>query len=346
MWSFLLLCLLAEGVDAAEVPVTKALKPTYTLKEATDNVQSVAFSSDSRWLASASYDNKVRVYSSPSNISGQPQLKHTLNIQSTDTAWSVAFAPHAKLMAVGQVGIELYDTDSFNRVATADNKLEENFVSFSPDGRFMASVTEHDQNVWLYSIAADKAQFSRKLGSGRAGKGTGLTTVAFSPDTKWLASGGSNDGSLWIHGLDSKNISRTWKEPKQVEAVAFSADSKWLVVGLNDDLGGPSKVVVYELDKSASYSWQAVPDDFIADIKFSPDGKWLAVGCGDARVRLYAWNGGSQPTLHSVLIGAQDAVASVAFSPDGKWLAAGTETQHVLLYNGWESDSPDDTIIV
>jgi len=337
--------LLLGAVSAAQDTSFK-LKPAYTLTDATDNVESVAFSPKSNLLASASYDNKVRVYDIPANKSGAPHLKHTLNIKTKDTAWTVAFSPDEKWLAVGQVGIEMYEMGSDDNPKlqyTLDNKLEQNYVAFSSDSRWLATATEDDSNVWLYSMAgAGKPTFNRTLKAGASA----VNTVAFSADGKWLATGGEGD-AVWIHSLGSA-ATRTWKVPNDVSSVAFSPDSKWVVAGLADDLGGPSMVFAYSMDGLHNYSFTASPDNMVYAVAFSPDGRWLAVGCGDARVRIYAWKGTNEPPkLHCTTVGAQDAVLAVAFSPDGKWLAASTETQHVLLYTEWEHEAAiDDTLMV
>ncbi len=149
-----------------------------TLKGHSQPVTSVAFSSDGKRLASASFDNTVKVWDA---TNGQETL--TLNGH-TQMVFSVAFGPDGKRLASASFDqtVKLWDATSGQEALTLNGHTGPvNSVAFSADGKRLASASK-DQTVKVWNATNGQETLTLK---GHTGP---VTSVAFSPDGKWLAS--------------------------------------------------------------------------------------------------------------------------------------------------------------
>jgi WD40 repeat protein len=138
-------------------------------------------------------------------------------------------------------------------------------VSFSPDGKILASGNAIDKIVRLWDVAS--GQELRIL----EGHSKLISGVAFSPDGKTLASG-SLDNTLKLWTVANGKEMRTLNSPQPVISVAFSSDRKTLAggsIGMTKLWDVASGKELHTLpSKSSSLS--------IYSVAFSPDGKTLA----------------------------------------------------------------------
>ena len=164
-----------------------------TLAGHKDNVTSVAFSYDSRILASGSVDNTVRLWDVVTDAHKVTFTGHT------DTVVSVAFSPDGSLLASGSDDntIILWDIDTGEpRTTIVAHTTGINDVVFSPDGKTLASCGYRDDTtvkLWDVDTGELKTTFF--------GHTYGITEIAFSPDGQTLASGGW-DGIVLLWNLN------------------------------------------------------------------------------------------------------------------------------------------------
>lgn len=155
-----------------------------TLTGHTDDVTSVAFSSDSRTVASGSVDTTVRLWDVDTDAHKATFAGHTARVV------SVAFSPDGSLLASGSDDntIILWDIDTGEPKTTFVAHTDGiNDVAFSPDGKTLASCGyRYDTTLKLWDVETGtlKTTFS---GSGHK---YGIADIAFSPDGQTLASGG------------------------------------------------------------------------------------------------------------------------------------------------------------
>jgi WD40 repeat protein len=152
-----------------------------TITGHTLSVNSVAFSPDSRTLASASGDMTIRLSNVWSGTGRWTFIGHT------DSVESVAFSPDGKILASGSLDktVRLWDERWVRPQQTLIGHTSGVYsVAFSPNGKILASGGFSEVCLWDVETGA-----LRHILKGHTNR---INSVAFSPDGKILASGSSD----------------------------------------------------------------------------------------------------------------------------------------------------------
>ena len=149
----------------------------------------MAFSPDSKTLASASGDKTVRLWDLADNKERATLQGHT------ESVMSVAFSPDGKILASASRDktVKFWDVATGQERATLQGHTKEDkessepawpvmSVTFSPDGKTLAAGS-NDMTVKVWDVATAKR-------STLHGHTEAVMSVAFSPDGKTLASAG------------------------------------------------------------------------------------------------------------------------------------------------------------
>jgi serine/threonine protein kinase len=307
------------GVSAApKVSVPSVVKGVWrevvTLRGHENQVYSVSFSPDGKFLASGSWDWTVKVWDVGSWREVATLRGHQYCV------FSVSFSPDGKFLASGSWDdtVKVWDVGSWREVVTLRghrNAVES--VAFSPDGKFLASGSwDKTVKVWEVGRWREVATLS--------GHRIYVNSVSFSPDGKFLASG-SKDTTVKVWKVGSWwEVVTLRGHGHSVRSVSFSPDGKFLASGSVD-----MTVKVWDVG-----SWREVVTlrhgDSALSVSFSPDGKFLASGSMDNKI-VKVWEIGSWREV-ATLRGHQDWVFSVSFSPDGKFLASGSKDTTVKVW--------------
>jgi WD40 repeat protein len=193
----------------------------------------------------------------------------------TGTAYSVAYSPDGKRLALGGLGVYpngaiwIYDTDDWKVIlelpVNGQNVLD---LAYSPDGkRLYSSGTDGRIRVWDSSNGALLLTFQ---------KGRQANRIALSPEGSLLASisctvsdaFGCSKGGVTVWNTADGKILKTFGDI--ANAIAFSPDGSLLVTGGN--FHDPAIRLRY------TANWEVVGEaaDMAVCIGFSPDGRLLA----------------------------------------------------------------------
>ena len=282
-----------------------------TFDEHTSRVNSVAFSSDERTLASGSHDGTVKLW----DVEMQQDigaLPHGAEIT------SVAFSPDGRTIASGvwDGKVKLWSVATQQDIGTLPHGDGITSVAFSPDGRTLASGS-HDETVKLWDV-----EMQQDIGT--LPHGAEIASVAFSPDGRTIASGAWN-GKVKLWSVATQQDIGTLPHGAEIASVAFSpVDATLLATGSWD-----RTVKLWNVATRQNIATFEEHTSGVRSVVFSRDGSTLATGSGDRTVKL--WDVTTQ--VNFATLGHGDHVRSVAFSSDDTTLASGTEVGTVELWD-------------
>ena len=276
-------------------------------------VQSVAFSSDGKILASGSDDQTIKLWQ-PSTAKELDTLRgHTNCVK------SVAFSPDGQILASASIGIfKLWNAITGKELRTLKAHTDWiQSIAFSPDGQVLASGSI-DKTIKLWEVSTGKEICTLKGHSGS------VYAVAFRSDGQILASG-SIDKTIRLWEVSTgKEICTLKGHSGSVYTVAFSPDGQILASGSID-----KTIRLWEVSTGQELRSLKGHTDLVYTITFSPNGQILASGSIDKTIRLWEVSTGQE--LHT-LIGHKHRVQSVTFSPDGQILASGSDDKTIKLW--------------
>jgi WD40 repeat protein len=222
----------------------------------------VAFAPDGHTLASASFDQTVRLWDltdrdRPRPL-GQPLTGHT------DFVYSVAFSPDGRTLATssGDNTARLWDLSDRDHPRQLGQPLTGHTnwvpgVAFAPDGRTLATASADETvRLWDLSVRDRPEPLGQPLLVGQTGSVFGA--VSFSPHGYAMATASGSQIKLW--DLANRSQPRPLGQP------------------LTDDAAGVLDVPAGVADLASG----------VFDVAFAPDGRTLAAGYSDNTVRL--WN--------------------------------------------------------
>jgi WD40 repeat protein/serine/threonine protein kinase len=297
-----------------------------------DNVvYHLAFSPDSRRLATASWDRTARIWDVRTGACVCVLRGHSEAVN------RVAFRPDGKELVTlsNDRTLRFWDAESGRLLRTLSAELAPrwavNHLAYSPDGQLLALVGP-DSNVRLWDAVT-----CREV-SVLEGHGAVTRAVAFSRDGRLLASG---DGE--VSRSDPGEI-RIWRVPDgrplwilrghtdAIYSVAFSPDGHRLVSASADQT-----VKLWDLATGQEALTLHGHTDQVRSAEFSPDGLRLATAGADKVIRLWdgtPWSEASPTRELRTLPGPTARLFGAAVRPDGRrWAAVGE-----YMIRTWEGD--------
>jgi WD40 repeat protein len=325
------------------------------LRGHTNRVSSLAFSSDGKYLASASYDGTIKIWDAAMLQEEANAEKKMMGVVQgiwnivtgshrslfrslkghKDQVGTIAFSPNSKLLASGGIfdrNIIIWDVPVRGRVVTTrllrGHTGGVTCVSFSNDSTLVASASV-DKTVKIWDVQATPASaFIRRKDNDDI-----PCSVTHSPNGKLVAAAQESCFpvcfSIRIFDTETgQGIGRITPPPRKQFCkcfMAWSLNSKLLAC-----TDGRQGVQIWDVKKSQ----EAMPALFRAEhasgshkacVAFSPDSERLAVGgkTHDGDGYVWIWDLQRKQLAMPPWSGHLNEVTSVSWSPDGKYLASG-----------------------
>lgn len=347
---------LALGSIAVELWDLSARQQARQFNAAVGLVSALAFSADGQRLASASFDNTVRIwdlaagrelhqcpagdavhalaFSPDGRLLAAACEDHSVRLWDADAGKqvrrlvghggavrAVAFAPRGRLLATGAADhtIRLWEADTGKALRTLDRQdgpVEA--VAFSPDGASLAATG--DGTIRLWDPATGRPLRRWKAHTFR------VTSLAFAPDGKTLASSAVVDSAVHFWDPETGRELHADGHAGAVWDLAFDADGKSLT-----SRSGEKQLVRWDLATETRASGFGGPP-VQGPVSISADRRLLATAgrVADSAVRVYDLTTGA---LVRTLGDHPGGVEAIAFAPDGKLLATGGKDLVIRLWD-------------
>jgi len=269
----------------------------------TDQVNTLAFSQDSRRLAIGLQHRAVRICEIPTGKCLQTLNGHTSPLQ------SVTFSPDGNRLATASMdgtakvwnvtpGLDSIPLQDYQKSGVVN-------LHFSPDGARLAATGEDSTTVFIWN-AANGALMRRFRAAWHP-----VVSLAFTSDGKALAIGDNRD-HLGLYDVSTGRLLRMLRAPVAgFRTIAFAPDGRSLA-GMSTDY----ELYRWDVDSSKSKSLQHYPSDAV--LAFSSDGAYLVVGPSYAPAEILTQTGNRLP-LHP----ATPRIVTASISPDGRTIVTG-----------------------
>jgi WD40 repeat protein len=278
----------------------------------------MAFSPDSRFLATGSKDRTARLWDTTKGVEVRRLASGAVRID------DLAFSPDGGAVVL----------------ACADGRAR---IANVATGAEIRALEKHEQPVVAVGFSADGATVltgsfdgSTRLWDTTSGQEVRrsvdkqqLLSARFSPNSRAIVTTGIESVRL-LDAATGREIARNVAIRSSVDAAAFSPDGRWIAVAGGDG-------VCHILDAASLEESRRIEGETeaITAFAFSRTGRFLAVGQESGLVRLWDLTTGRERRRFSI---GPRRVDELEISPNGRFLAAQGHADE-LAYENWEGPS-------
>lgn len=313
---FTVLTQLLNKIELLSQPVSLVGNNPKVISGHTHFVWNVAFSPDSRLLASGSWDRTIRLWSTETGELLDLFVGHENNVK------TITFSPDNQILASGgwDDTVRLWDIGTGEqKKILADHRSAVSSVTFSPAGHILAGGMAN-ATILLWDTTTWQVEKTLR------GHNHIVEYILFSPDGARLASA-SRDTTVRLWNPHSGELLHTLQgHTDQVTRLAFSPDGSILASG-----GRDYTIRLWDVQAGKRKKVLTVQTDGHNPVAFTPDGATLVIGTRGIQL----WDLEEEEYKKVIDRSLPDSL-SIAFSPDEKLFASGNVDHTVHL---WDSDS-------
>ena len=220
------------------------------------SIESIAFSYDSRWLATGDNAGYVRIWDAETG-----ELVRTF-AKVNAPALSLSFGPRSDRVLVGYSspdnGVRMWHAESGELLWTMKHRLHVRSVAISPNGEFAISGS-NDETARLWN-----SNNGEPVGNELPHRGE-VFVVRFSPDSRLAVTGGYDATVRLWHTSSGMSFGEPMHHDAVVLDAAFSLDGKRLITGSVDKTAR-----LWDVETCMPLSLPLRHNENIAAVKFSP----------------------------------------------------------------------------
>lgn len=284
------------------------------IREKKGKFNSISFSPDSKTLATASEDGRVRLWKIDATLLKtlfqKPKVEEKgYLLKPIFYLGNADFSPDGTTIASanGRDTVQLWKMDGM-LLDTLDIPGSQ-IIKYSPDGKVLAT-DGHSEPPYTSNVATLFKQDGTIIAT-LTGHSDHITDISFSPDGKTVATA-SHDKTIKLWKLDGTLLNTLKGHQKVVDSVSFSPDGKTVLSSSRD-----TTIKLWKLDGKETQSFTG-DDISISSSRFSPDGQIIAAVSGHDTVNLWTSSGQGLLEYRSQLGKRPDRLS---FSPNGELLA-------------------------
>ncbi|WP_277347437.1 trypsin-like peptidase domain-containing protein [Streptomyces sp. JB150] len=281
-----------------------------------NKVLALAFSRDSRTLATGSSDATVRLWNAAAGSNRTTLIGHTSGVYSVDFSrdgrtLATASADHSARLWNPTNG------EQYRKLIGHSDEVE--MAAIHPSGSIVATAG-NDETVRLWDAATGKHRTTHEEHD------DWVRSVAFSKDGRTLATADDNGTVVLRNATTGKPLDEFPAHNEEVYGVAFSPNSRILATASAD-----STVGLWDTASGERIDTLTGHDAPVWSVTFSADGRMIATGSEDGTVQL--WDAETHKPVTAALTKHKAAVYSVAFHPHDDILATGSVDGTVYLWD-------------
>jgi len=281
-----------------------------------DEVRSVAFSPDGRYLASGSRDGTVKLWRIPDGI-----LIKTSHVGGT--LYAMAVTPDFRYLATS-------DSEKIKIWRLTDGTLLRilkghydgaSCLAFSRNGKYLASASKGIVRLWRMSDGTLLRWLPAEYK---------ISSVIFTPDNKYIVSA-SRKIKVWR--ITDGTLVKTFSTSGSPDSISLSPDGRLLAASYGNT------IKIWQTSNGGLIKMLKEGDTkFIFSIDFSPDGRYLASGSwsGFRNRTARLWRLSDWHLVKTIKTSCDDLTYwhfLVKFSPDGKYLAGSLASRTIKLWS-------------
>ncbi|MCC6550734.1 MAG: caspase family protein, partial [Ignavibacteriaceae bacterium] len=320
LWTPIVLCLMLVLGNTFAFAQADDPRPELRVQQGHSNwVTSVCFSSDGKYLISASSDKTAKIFETSSG-----KLLRTLE-GLDDNVEAVAISPEGKYIVTsgGDKTIRIWETVSGKQLKTLNVEWSVSSISISGDSKYLVSSGLYEKTkVWQFP----GGKLLRQFGS----ENHLVYSSALSRDGTFIVTGSQDSIKIW-NFADGKLMRTFSGHSEPIRSIVISPDSKFII-----SASGDSSIKVWNRSTGTLLHQLEGHTGSVESIALSSDGKNIVSGSFDGTIRI--WNLSDGALLRTITtdgIWGGQRVFAIAFSPDNK-LIAGAADEEVKV---WEAGS-------